>query len=268
MNKKERQQLGLSFLQVAQVDLITSNLLYQSSIYHNAIFSLQQAIEKSLKGVGLCVGFINPNQLRGVNHFATDVYKKGLEQLLKDNRALLNQISLSEDLMDSLNYQNEEIQGQIDFIKKLKDVGIDSDLSLEVLDDHIKMIWGEPPTDTYNVKKMSEDVASRTFTLIEREEIKDRFANKIAFTEREEKNTKQIVQGIYETSIRLEIVIKSLTLLDILFYSHENSSRYPCEECGGNPIDFYDSKNPLIIRFNELFKCVELALGVVVEIIK
>jgi len=53
-------KLALSFAKIAGTDLRASNLLYGRSLYPQAVFYLQQSVEKSVKAVGLMLSLVRP----------------------------------------------------------------------------------------------------------------------------------------------------------------------------------------------------------------
>lgn len=63
--------IALSFAKIAKRDLCASRILYQRKLYPQAIFSLQQAVEKAAKGVGLLLSLLRPTEedlMRNVRH--------------------------------------------------------------------------------------------------------------------------------------------------------------------------------------------------------
>ena len=72
---KSENILALDFIKMAKTDLTASQLLYESSLYPQAVYSLQQAIEKSTKSFGLALGVIDKGDLqRNVGHISSRVF--------------------------------------------------------------------------------------------------------------------------------------------------------------------------------------------------
>lgn len=55
-------KLALSFARIGRADARASNLLYARKLYPQAVFHLQQSVEKSVKATGLLLGLVRPNR--------------------------------------------------------------------------------------------------------------------------------------------------------------------------------------------------------------
>jgi hypothetical protein len=58
--EKPAVDLAASFSEIARQDLRTSNILYEKKLYPQAIFELQQAVDKDVKAVGLLLRLVRP----------------------------------------------------------------------------------------------------------------------------------------------------------------------------------------------------------------
>ncbi len=67
---KKVAELALPFAEMGRHDLDASILLYKHGMYPQAIFSLQQSVEKATKATGLLLGLVRPTSedLKGVGH--------------------------------------------------------------------------------------------------------------------------------------------------------------------------------------------------------
>ena len=61
-------KLALAFAKLSKDDLAASRVLYSNELFPQAVYSLQQSVEKSAKALGLTLGTIKTNQIRTVNH--------------------------------------------------------------------------------------------------------------------------------------------------------------------------------------------------------
>ena len=64
-------KVALSFARIGKADLKASKLLYRGKLYPQAIFYLQQSVEKSVKAVGVLLSLVKPDSLeltREVGH--------------------------------------------------------------------------------------------------------------------------------------------------------------------------------------------------------
>ncbi len=54
--------VALAFAEIARKDLRASRILYLNKLYPQAVFELEQAVEKSVKGVGLLMNLVTPSR--------------------------------------------------------------------------------------------------------------------------------------------------------------------------------------------------------------
>lgn len=269
MNKKEREQLGLSFYDIAESDLNSALILYRNGIFHNAVFFLQQGIEKLIKGMGLYFDIISPNQLKSVNHFASDIFKKSAEALLKENRLLHNKYLIDEDMTEAIQHQDEERKKSIDLIKKIKQDGVDPNISLEELDKLIADIHGEAPTETFNLQTIAKENAETAYAMMKEGKIKEKYKKEqIKLSDKQDEEVKKAIHLIHEYTLKIDIANRTLLLLDVVFHAHQNISRYPCEEHGESPLDIYSIDHPIIQRFEKLLEYAFLSLRLTDEVIQ
>lgn len=88
------QKMAKEFLKSAKNDLCASRTLYSMKDYPNAIFHLQQSVEKTAKAYALNIGFLGLDELRGIRHDTPEVFLRLLANkgiLLSID--MLNQIS-------------------------------------------------------------------------------------------------------------------------------------------------------------------------------
>jgi HEPN domain-containing protein len=55
-------ELALAFAKIAKKDLKASGILYEERLYPQAVFELQQVVEKGVKAVGLLLGLVRPTR--------------------------------------------------------------------------------------------------------------------------------------------------------------------------------------------------------------
>lgn len=60
-------EVALAFAEVARKDLRASSLLYQNRLYPQAVFELEQSVEKAVKSVGLLTSLVSPTR-EGLTH--------------------------------------------------------------------------------------------------------------------------------------------------------------------------------------------------------
>lgn len=62
-------------IKLATVDLKSAEVVFQQQIYNNAIYFYHQAVEKSVKYLGLQIGIIDNNALKKIGHEPIKVFK-------------------------------------------------------------------------------------------------------------------------------------------------------------------------------------------------
>jgi HEPN domain-containing protein len=92
-------KLALSLAESGRGDLNASTLLYKHLMYPQAIFALQQTVEKATKAVGLLLGFVKPTtkDLKGVGHATILGIVLRFAERIEELRAQIEAISKSPD---------------------------------------------------------------------------------------------------------------------------------------------------------------------------
>jgi HEPN domain-containing protein len=98
--------LAKSTLEVAQQNLKASKILYDDGFYPEAIFFLQQSVEKGCKAFGFQIGLISENMASSSNigHNTTNIYLeiiKYFEKITMDMKNNLNPIEKKVDAFDT-----------------------------------------------------------------------------------------------------------------------------------------------------------------------
>ena len=76
IRSKPNKKMAKQFAKCAEVDLYASKVLYSKKDYSNAIFHLQQAVEKLAKAYTLQTGFMTIEEIKGVRHDTPEVFLK------------------------------------------------------------------------------------------------------------------------------------------------------------------------------------------------
>jgi hypothetical protein len=77
---KEQQTDSKALLKLARQDLKSSQLDYESQIYNNAAYHLQQAVEKAAKSYFTLIGVLDAKTIRGTGHDSPKLFLRMLEQ--------------------------------------------------------------------------------------------------------------------------------------------------------------------------------------------
>ncbi|HDD36814.1 MAG TPA: HEPN domain-containing protein, partial [Archaeoglobus veneficus] len=75
--------LERQLLEIAKQDLEASILLHKSKLYLQAIFTLQQSVEKIAKAFALYFRIISENELKKISHNTLKIYKKTTDNLVQ-----------------------------------------------------------------------------------------------------------------------------------------------------------------------------------------
>ena len=131
--------LGSSFLNEASRDVKSCNLLNSKKVYPHAVYHLQQAVEKSVKGYVLLEGYFNVTELREIATHRSPLVMmkatlertgiKGLAEISKDT-TLKNKIEAAEATMSSeekrieiAEISQKEIKGLCSQIEEYRKMG-------------------------------------------------------------------------------------------------------------------------------------------------
>jgi len=97
-------ELALAFARIAKKDLRASGMLYEERLYPQAVFELQQAVEKGVKAVGLLLGLVRPTKedlTREVGHAAINSIVIRLPERVAQLRRTLGVLAASEGLKEA-----------------------------------------------------------------------------------------------------------------------------------------------------------------------
>jgi len=100
-----------TLFEIARNDLEASKCLFERELYPQAVFYLQQSIEKATKSFGLLNDVIKEDELKHVSHNPLKVYKKSIEKQKKKIERIMDAIEkvpkLGEaKLIKDLNFRN------------------------------------------------------------------------------------------------------------------------------------------------------------------
>lgn len=243
MDKDRDFKFGLSLLKVAEYDIASAEFLCNKGIYHNAVYFLQQSVEKQIKSFGLIHEVLSIEDLFKISHKSYITFKLIGEKRIKENLEFIK----NEDLIyqeDVLEF-NRNIKNSLSEIEKinLKDY---EDISLEELDSILLDLEGDQKMDPQNMEELIEGMGGEMAgNLINIPEV-----NIYAQSNRES------YQEYMKLAAKLEIltllVNRTLLQLSLLLDPYVAKSRYPCKLLGDAPMLVFNERNPLIIRFAQL----------------
>lgn len=259
---------AIDMLEIAIQNLKASRCLYEKRHYPEAVFFLQQGIEKGCKSFGFYYGKIRKSDVyeKGFRHKGIAVYNLTLKQLqimVSDTRKKIEfvkncQNSINQTDVFFTNIENEIIKSQ----RKLQFYSDNSDnythISEKDLQGDIALLNDIEKTITDFDGSLKETLESYTITDTIREQsikILEEILDPNFRTTSE--HYQQFIKNLDHETILTVIHFNTQGLsafgpllnLAIITFPHESRSRYPDL---GSPKDFYTNDLPLIRHFLEI----------------
>jgi HEPN domain-containing protein len=233
-------------LKIARKDLEASRILFREKLYSQAVFFLQQSVEKAAKAMGLREGWVSKEQLKhNIGHRAWKVFTEISNIALKIQRQLEgvreeeHVSKILPPLKDLLNVITHDLIPLLEEYKKEeKNMGSPSKTD-ETIDSVINLLY--PVLKSGELQKiLDEDVEARIHELLE--------------------PLSEITGKELMTKLRWEEIGGRLVLFifSFLLERHAIWSRYPDERF--SPLEYYSERTSLIKRFNEIANMVDGAL--------
>lgn len=277
-------EFAYDLLATAHQDLKAAKCLYKSGFYPQAVFYLQQCVEKELKSYSVSQGIIDEEESRReISHKTLKIYEKNMKELRR--RAIAQQEKIQENPhlaaafqsqfnISDLNVKLEELEHDLKKMTKLDEKSFQ--LSDEEMKRAIKSLQDIHRNTCREKKKtMKKAVTPSEFQMMKRKLVE--FLN-IALIDqpmRLEKTMDELhlsfTMESYEKSMK-EILCKTYTPLEIHSSLFELSiilqphavARYP--KTGFNPVDFYTMNLPLVKYFPRLADIAERTLAQIDEL--
>lgn len=264
------QELANGFYQVAKDDFVISKILYNTKEYPNAIYHLQQAVEKLSKAFGLLNGFIDVDTFeKKISHNSEKIFKNPIR---KHQEELKESIELEKLFPDFYKY---EIDGNsMDLTGESRKIYTATQKMIHL--DPKKYKWA--PINV--IDKMLDAVQALNIqNHLSIEEVKSKFPSlySSSLSQLEKKTGKKLqevlpsLEELDEYSSLIHEVFfqkmplflytyNSLFFLSLLTSMHNQSTRYPCKCCGDLPKNQYNLETPIVIKFKRLINCFSKAL--------
>jgi HEPN domain-containing protein len=218
-------------LKIARKDLEASRILFREKLYSQAVFFLQQSVEKAAKAMGLREGLVSKKQLKQkIGHKAWMVFIEYYNIALKIQKQLEG-VREEEHVSETLLYLNMITHGLKPLFEYKKE---------------------ETPGKTDEIIDL---IINPLYTVIKRGEIQILHENTEAILHK--------LLGSHYKIILKELMTKFggrlvLFIFSFLLERHAIWSRYPDERF--NPLEYYNERTPLIKRFNEIANMIDGAL--------
>jgi len=266
-------QLDNILLEMTKRDLEAAKILYSSELYPQAVFYLQQSVEKMTKSFALRFKIITENELLEIGHNPLLILKKLIEghgETLDTICDVINKVPKFGDLtiIRELNIpdQYEDLEKTDvmfnDIIKVKKELIFYPEEYIIQLFNELKQIESE--IEEKHIELTEEDLRKFKENFIQfPAELSDKFpqisSEKIDKQELEKyidskefiELLKKIIHMIYDSTY----IFPSLIYLSMITFPHAIIARYPQDEL--NPLKIYTDELPIIRFFGECTKIME-----------
>jgi HEPN domain-containing protein len=269
--------LAKNTFRIARQNLDASRLLYSHNFIPEAVFFLQQSVEKGCKAFGYYCGFIDEDVgLKKISHHSAKVYSRALFEYEK----ILNEAKKIEEQNQALRFINRldipvfsnidtKIQAALEIHKSIdtpqSPLNIEDkivDLTSAIIDfsEQMNKERDQFDTDEYCQKvteKYYQELDQREEELLIkfrrrfRHNFRVRIRLKDAFKNFKKSTKDEIMSGFTNIFYRLYIC-KGLLLLGCITQPHESSTRYASTKSTFNPLEYYSKESSIVQNFSIL----------------
>lgn len=255
--------LEIGFFETAKSDFRSAKILHKNGEYGNAIFLLQQGVEKLTKSYGLINKIIQPNGVKGISHNPKRVFDKQIETQQEefDKTASIEKIfpdlfkfQLNEQKIDFTGY-NEKFREASNSMTQLnpKDFLWISDEDLDTIKNQINEIDTEVEINFEDFRNDFPDLFKSIIAQIESKTNIDLVeAKEILENEEFIPAMEKILIEFIPMSLKIMKVHLSLFFFSLITSGHNQLSRYPCLCCGEIPKNNYTQEEVIVDRYNEI----------------
>jgi len=270
-------------LAMAWEDLGASMELYKQGFYPQAMFLLQQAVEKSIKSVGICITAITAEQAksaRHVGHVSVRVFEhtalKFGSEIERVQRMAENAPEMQE-IMEVTKFDFSTLQTQIaQVVGFFRDCATHIDTNRDLCEEdllNILLYYHETEDELDTATRRLEEVE---ITEAEIEQIKQQTLEMMgAVLEVVSDHGAEIVKGIvqlydlladkeflqftFEPVCCIMSASVGLFCLSLITQPHAITARYP--EGDFDPLEFYNERRPVVQALPSLYRIAEQSIG-------
>jgi HEPN domain-containing protein len=274
-----------TLFEIARSDLEASKCLFGRELYPQAVFYLQQSIEKATKSFGLLNDVIKEDELKHVSHNPLKVYKKSIEKQKKKIEKITDAIEkvpkLGEaKIIKDLNFRNyhkkiaesltwfgslDEVKEEILFIQKseLRFVIQELDNLESELESELESLKGVTINSNEELLKVTLEESKKAS--MEILEAFYEFSPQKIEKGKEDLNIKldlnlmKVVIRAIQLALIVKYVTYSLYYLSLIMFPHAIVTRYP--DNNHNPLKMYNKNLPLIQLFCDMVEIMEKTLS-------
>jgi HEPN domain-containing protein len=272
-------------LSMAGTDLDASILLYENGYYPQAVFLLQQSVEKTCKSPGIFFKIITEkDSSKYIGHKSLRIVKKTTDDFTNSVRTTCQILTDNPDSIPSLKHLDIDYAKtmlQIDLQMKNVYEYLESLDQYDLTDEQINMILAE--------LKQQTDIAEKSLKKLTTEGISDNeysdMANSLYEMLRSFVISMKIPEGhksiligllpitmsqilpkkkqlVYLIQMILTILVCSITLFHLarITAPHAVCSRYPNTKDSFDPLEYYSKDCPLVVNMPEIFRYTQIAI--------
>jgi len=261
-------------LSMAMEDLDVSVTLYEGGHYPQAIFSLQQAVEKASKSLALALKIIESNEMRKIKHKTPKIFKKSIHEFLECVVFVHTEACLTpetEALLTSAGIDLEKIAASKNkisaHVEKILEMVSDYDQSKDLIAGIITNL----KLNLDNLEKDRTNIEKNGFNEVQMNTIRQHviltvrnIAKKGSQAEVEKAASLLGEENLLKNTIQLTFKYAECSI--VLFYlalltaPHAEKARYPDPNQKFDPLDYYTLDRPVIAALPELHTYTRIAL--------
>lgn len=261
----------LHLLEIARRDLKASKYLFKKKMYPQAVFLLQQSVEKAVKSLAIHNGILTKDKARRFGHNPIKVYAetiqhwKQLGSAIRDSgiREVLPELNVFFMVRD-LPERGMDFEKISSYLEKASTAYKSVFLSKKEIDQLLAQIdeardYLEHRKKEFDVEKELESKKEQTMQILaifaklarKQPEELEAFKKKITpeMDKKLQSSRKYLISRI-RGLIDLSFCDISLLYLSFILLPHSTCSRYPVEKI--NPLEVYKKEFPLVKRYNKI----------------
>lgn len=261
-------------LEMAKKDLEASHWLNEKELYPQAIFFLQQSVEKAAKAFGLMTNMVTEDELQAIGHYPLRIHRRLLTKQRQKLKGLNRALGIIPRLAETQMFKNidtSEVEANIDEWQQSLDsltpdklrhlsqdelIGLISFLrELEARADEIST--APPPVTAADFDDFKETMCELLDTLYEFDPEEVGKA-KQALEVLDMSFLEQLVQTLWALLPSLLYIHFALFCLSTITFPHAVVARYPSSEL--NPLEIYKKSVPLVDMFGVCVQVMQTVL--------
>lgn len=260
------------FLNLAFDDLNSAKLLYEEQLYPQAVFHLQQAVEKAIKSLGLYIGIITEEQAKKeIGHKGLILFEKTTDHignsLVKIGKVVREHPELKQITeITSYDFTDLERKSQ-EFTDKFRQISKETDRKKIISSEELHFAFEQLDELNHNLEVVKKAMEKNPFSDEEINRKKQEYLKELQpllryFPDKKDEieqnldsllnqlKSKEFLIGVILPIAEISCAALSLYHLAIITQPHAMAARYPDGEF--NPAEFYTEENPLIREFPQL----------------